>query len=147
MKKFSRQNSGIAPTANLNLDFGAAAAKVARIFEPGEYRLQIESARVVQSGENTSVALEIVAAEDGARVDIPPLWVDGPRAGAGRFTDENQNVIAKLLTLAGQPTAGDVYDLIPKLAGVEFDGRLVLDIDRRSGRTHNKIVDVYIDGA
>jgi hypothetical protein len=47
MKKFTRQKSGNAPIADINLDFGAAAAKVARVFEPGEYRLRIESARVV----------------------------------------------------------------------------------------------------
>ena len=50
MKKFTRQKSGNAPTADINLDFGAAAAKVARVFEPGEYRLRIESARVIQNG-------------------------------------------------------------------------------------------------
>ena len=42
MKKFTRQTSGNAPTADVNLDFGAAAAKVARVFEPGEYRLRVE---------------------------------------------------------------------------------------------------------
>ena len=42
MKKFTRQKSGNAPTADINLDFGAAAAKVARVFEPGDYRLRIE---------------------------------------------------------------------------------------------------------
>ena len=39
MKKFTRQTSGNAPTADVNLDFGAAGAKVARLFEPGEYQL------------------------------------------------------------------------------------------------------------
>ena len=38
MKKFTRQKSGNAPIADVNLDFGAAAAKVARLFEPGEYK-------------------------------------------------------------------------------------------------------------
>ena len=60
MKKFTRQKSGNAPIADINLDFGAAAAKVARVFEPGEYRLRIESARVVPSKQNVLVALEHV---------------------------------------------------------------------------------------
>ena len=60
MKKFTRQKSGNAPIADINLDFGAAAAKVARVFEPGEYRLRIESARVVQKGQNIFVALDLV---------------------------------------------------------------------------------------
>ena len=49
MKKFFRQTSGNAPTANVNLDFAAAGAKVARLFEPGEYRLRIDSARTIQA--------------------------------------------------------------------------------------------------
>jgi hypothetical protein len=34
-------------------------------------------------------------------------------------------------------------DLIPKLAGLEFHGRLVLAIDNRSGLSFNAVVEVY----
>jgi hypothetical protein len=57
MKKFIRQTSGNAPTADINLDFGAAGAKVARLFEPGEYRLRIDAARIIQNNQNVSVVL------------------------------------------------------------------------------------------
>jgi hypothetical protein len=56
MKKFTRQTSGNAPTADVNLDFGAASAKVARLFEPGEYRLRIDSARIIQNNQNVSIS-------------------------------------------------------------------------------------------
>ena len=35
MKKFTRQTSGNPPPADVNLDFAAAGAKVARLFVPG----------------------------------------------------------------------------------------------------------------
>ena len=60
MKKFTRQTSGNAPPANINLDFGAAGAKVARLFEPGEYRLRIDSARIIQNNQNVSVVLNLI---------------------------------------------------------------------------------------
>ena len=59
-------------------------------------------------------------AEGGDRIDSRPLWVDGPNAGVGPYAAENQHLIAQLLTLAGQPTAGNVNALIPQLAGLEF---------------------------
>ena len=65
MKKFSRQNSGDAPTAVIHLDFGAAAAKAARVFETNEYKLRIESARVIQSNGNVFVALDLIETESG----------------------------------------------------------------------------------
>lgn len=117
MKKFTRQKSG---NADITLDFGAAAAKVARVFEPGEYRLRIESARLVQSGRNISVALDLAMVEGGDRVASRPLWVDGPNADIGPFAAENQNLIAQLLTLAGQPTTGNANALIPKLTGLSL---------------------------
>jgi hypothetical protein len=147
MKRFTRQKSGSAPTADINLDFGAAAAKVARVFDPGEYRLRIESARVVQSGQNVLVTLDLVMAEGGGRVDGRPLWVDGPNAGIGRLAAENQYLLAQLLALGGQPTTGKVNDLIPQLAGLEFDARLAVAIDARSGRTYNTIATIYDEGA
>ena len=145
MKKFTRQTSGNAPTADVNLDFGAAGAKVARLFEPGEYRLRIDSARIIQNNQNVSVVLSLIEMESGSRVDIRPLWVDGPNAGAGDLAAKNQHLIAQLLTLRGLPTAGNVGDLIPQLAGLEFDARLVLAPDRRTGRTYNALADIYAD--
>jgi hypothetical protein len=147
MKKFSRQNCGGAPTATVNLDFGAAAAKVARLFEPNEYKLRIESARVIQSNQNILVVLDLIETESSGRVDSQPMWVDGPNAGAGQIALENRHRIARLLTLAGLPTAGNVGTLIPQLAGVEFDARLVLAVDNRSGRTYNSIAEIYVDDA
>ena len=42
MKKFTRQKSSNASNAEVTLDFGAAAAKVARVFEPDDYKLRID---------------------------------------------------------------------------------------------------------
>jgi hypothetical protein len=145
MKKFSRQKSGNASTADINLDFGAAAAKVARVFEPNEYKLRIESARVIQTNGNVLVALDLIEAESQGRVDSRALWVDGPNAGAGQLVMENRHQIAQLLTLVGLPTEGNVGDLIPQLAGLTFAARLVLAIDNRSGRTYNALVEVHAD--
>jgi hypothetical protein len=145
MKKFTRR--GKATIADINLDFGAAAAKVARVFEPGEYKLRIESARVVPSKQNVLVALDLIETESGGRVDSRPLWVDGPNAGAGQLVMENRHLVAQLLTLLGLPTAGNVGALIPQLAGLEFEARLVLAVDSRSGRTYNALAEIYVDDA
>ena len=147
MKKFTRQTSGNAPTADVNLDFGAAGAKVARLFEPGEYRLRIDSARIIQNNQNVSVVLNLIDLESGSRVDLRPLWVDGLNASAGDLAAKNQDLIAQLLKLRGLPTAGNVGDLIPQLAGLEFDAHLVLDPDGRTGRTYNAFADIYVDDA
>jgi len=145
MKKFTRQTSGNAPPADVNLDFAAAGAKVARLFVPGEYRLRIDSARIIQNNQNISVVLDLVEMESGSRVDIRPLWVDGPNAGVGDLAEKNQHLIGQLLTLRELPTAGKVGVLIPQLAGLEFDARLALDPDRRTGRTYNALADIYTD--
>jgi hypothetical protein len=147
MKKFTRQKSSNASNAEVTLDFGAAAAKVARVFEPDGYKLRIESARVIQSNQNVLVALDLIEAEGGGRVDSRPLWVDGPNAGAGQLIMESRHLVAQLLTLVGLPTAGNVGALIPQLAGLEFDARLVLAIDSRSGRTYNALAEIYTDDA
>lgn len=89
--------------------------------------------------------LDLVETETGGRVDTRPLWVDGPNSHAGDLTAANQHTIGQLLTLKKLPTAGNVSALIPKLAGLEFDGRLVLGVDNRSGRSYNAIADVYLD--
>jgi hypothetical protein len=145
MKKFTRQTSGNAPTAVVNLDFAAASAKVARLFEPGEYRLRIDSALIIQNNQNISVLLNLIEMEGGGRVGIRPLWVDGPNAGAGDLADKNRDLIRQLLILRELPTAGNVNDLIPQLAGLEFDARLVLAPDRGTGQIYNALADIYKD--
>jgi hypothetical protein len=145
MKKFTRQKSDHVQTTDIHLDFGAAAAKVAHVLEPGDYKLRIESARVIQSAQNILIVLDLVEADSGGRVDSRPLWVDGPNAGAGQFVMENRHRIAQLLSLVGLPTVGNVGALIPQLAGLEFDARLVLATDSRSGRTYNAIAEIYAD--
>ena len=147
MKKFTRQQSGNTPAADIDIDLGAAAAKVAHVLEPDDYRLRVEAARVVQSGPNVLVALELALMDGGGRVNSRPLWVDGPNAGAGHLAAENQHLLAQLLALAGLPTAGKLNELIPKLTGLEFDARLVLATDRRDGRTFNTIAAIYTEGA
>ena len=146
MRKFVRQKS-TNNVPDVNIDFGAAAKKIARVFEPGEYRLRIESARVIQKNANVLVALDIIELESGGRVDGRPMWVEGPNSDAGNLTAENQHLIAQLLTLAELPTAGNVGALIPKLAGLEFNARLVLAIDNRSSRTYNALSEIYVDDA
>ena len=144
MKKFIRQKvANQAP--EVELDFGAAAAKVARVFEPDEYKVRIESARVIQRNQNILIALDLIETESGGRVDSRPLWVEGPNANSGNLTAENQHLVAQLLTLAKLPTAGNVGELIPKLAGLEFNAQLVLAVDSRSGRSFNAIADIYMD--
>ena len=145
MKKFTRQTSGNAPPADVNLDFAAAGAKVARLFVPGEYRLRIDSARILKTNQNVHVVLDLIEMESGSRVPIRPLWVVGPNAGAGDLAAENQHLVAQLLSHRGLPTAGNVGDLIPQLVGLEFDARLVLDPDGRTGRTYNALADIYAD--
>ena len=145
MKKFTRQTSSNAPTADVNLDFAAAGAKVARLFEPGEYRLRIDSARIIQNNQNVSVVLNLIEMKGGSRVDIRPLWVDGPNAGAGDLAVKNQHLILQLLILRGLPTAGKLNDLIPQLTGLEFAARLVLAPDSGTGRTYNALADIYTD--
>ena len=83
--------------------------------------------------------------ESSIRVDIRPLWVDGPNAGAGDLAGRNQYLIGRLLTLRGLPTVGNVGDLIPQLAGLEFDARLVLAPDGRTGQTYNALAHIYTD--
>jgi hypothetical protein len=107
--------------------------------------LRVESARVIQRNQNVLVALDLIELESGGRVATTPLWVDGPNSTAGNLTAENQHLIAQLLTLAKLPTAGNVGALIPKLADLEFDARLILAIDNRSGRSYNALSEIYVD--
>jgi|SRR5215467_15651421 len=144
MKKFVREKAAN-QAPDVELDFGAAAAKVPRVFATDHYKLRIESARVIQTNRNILIALDLIEIESGGRVDSRPLWVDGPNANSGNLTAENQHLVAQLLTLANLPTAGNAGELIPKLAGLEFDARLVLDVDSRSGRSFNAVANIYTD--
>jgi hypothetical protein len=146
MEKFKRQKSN-GNTPNVDIDFGAAANKVARTLDPDDYKLRVESARTIGKNGNVMVALDLIDTDSGRRVATQPLWVDGPNAGVGNLVAENQFLIAQLLTLAKLPTSGDVAELIPQLAGLEFDATLVLSVDGRSGRTFNAIADVLTDDA
>ena len=100
---------------------------------------------IIQNNQNVSVVLNLIEIESGSRVDIRPLWVDGPNAGVGDLAGRNQHLLGQLLTLRELPTAGKLGDLIPQLAGLEFDARLVLDPDNRTGRTYNALADIYRD--
>jgi hypothetical protein len=147
MRKFKREQKPNGGAPDVAMDFGAAEAKVPHTFEPNGYRLRVQSAKVFQRNENVLVALDLIELESGGRVDGRPLWVDGPNSDAGNLTAENQHLVAQLLTLAKLPTSGQVGELIPRLAGLEFDAKLVLAHDKRSGRSYNAIADIYMDDA
>jgi hypothetical protein len=51
-----------------------------------------------------------------------------------------------LLALAGKPTAGEVHELIPALAGLTFEARLTIYADSRTGRIFNAIGTILVDG-
>ena len=115
MKKFIRQTATKAPAADIAIDFGAASEKVARVFEPEVYGLQVKTASVRHSlNSNIFVVLDLVELESGARVSLQPLWVAGPNAEAGSVVAENLDVIAQMLRQAGLETSGKVGELIPE---------------------------------
>ncbi len=147
MKEFRRQKSPNAQHADVNIDFGAAFAQAARVFEPGEYQLKITAASAMKNqGGNVFVRLDVVVLETDARVSMQPLGVHGPNAGAGVLATENQNLIGRLLEAAGHPLSGNVGELIPKLAGLEFTARLAISPDSRTGRTYNALVEIIEEG-
>ena len=88
MKKFVRQKSANLPPVDVTIDFGAASAQIARVFDPEIYDLRVESASVVQKNQNTLVVLDVVEVESGGKVALQPIWVDGPNADAGRLAAE-----------------------------------------------------------
>jgi hypothetical protein len=148
MKKFIRQTAPKAPAADIAIDFGAASEKVARVFEPEVYGLQVKTASVRhnQNG-NVFVDFDLVELESSARVSLQPLWVAGPNAEAGQLVVENRDVIAQMLRQAGLETSGNVGELIPKLAGHEFGARLAISHDSRTGRTFNSIAAIIPEDA
>jgi hypothetical protein len=148
VKKFVRQKSVDSSFNGLKLNLRTNAAQVAHIFEPGFYQLRIDGARLVMgNADNVSVALDLIELAGNALVDSRPLWIDGPNANVGRLAAENQNLLARLLQLAGQNIDGDinVAEAITKLVGLVFEGRLALETDNRTGRTYNSLVNVVID--
>ena len=96
---------------------------------------------------NVFVDFDLVELESGARVSLQPLWVAGPNADAGPLVVENCDVIAQMLRRAGLETAGNVGELIPKLAGLEFGARLTIYPDSRTGRTFNLIAAIIPEDA
>jgi hypothetical protein len=64
MNRFTRPT---APSTRSIIDFGAAGDRVARVLTPEVYNLRIESARVIQKNENTSIALDLVEVDKGGR--------------------------------------------------------------------------------
>jgi hypothetical protein len=143
MRKFTRQTHANTPAT---IDVGAASEQVHRIFDPDVYNLRIESARVIQNGKNTSIALDLIEVETGGRVALQPLWVAGPNANVGRFAIENKHIIAQLLALAGKPKEGDPRELIPALAGLTFEAQLIISRETGTGRIFNAIGTIFIDG-
>ena len=147
MKHFKRPSSHSQNAGKTTIDFGAAVSRLPKVFEPEIYSLKIQAAQVRQSGENLLVALDIIESGTGSRVDMRPIWVDGPNASVGDLAVRNQHLVGRLLAAAGQPTKGDVGVLIPKLAGLSFEGRLVLAVDSRTGRTFNELAEIMEGGA
>src|SRR6266404_1312203 len=145
MKTFVRQQPANTAAVATTIDFGAASGQIPRVFDPEVYSLRIESARVVQRNQNTLIALDLIEVESDAHVAIQPIWVDGPNANAGRLAAENRHLIGQLLALAGKPTAGEVHELIPALAGITFEAQITISPDSRTGRIFNAIAAI-IDG-
>jgi hypothetical protein len=145
MKRFVRQKPANNASADVTIDFGAASAQIARVFDPETYNLRIESASVIHRNQNTLVVLELIEVESGAKVALQPIWVNGPNADAGGLAAENRHLIAQLLRLARKPTVGQVHALIPELTGLTFEARLVLAMDPRTARTYNAIASIFTD--
>jgi hypothetical protein len=147
MKRFSRPPSATA-TPDMAIDFGAAKDRLPKLFEPGSREVQVQAAKVVAGKNgNTSVVLDLLDIETGARIANRALWVDGPKADVGTLAAENQELIGRMLELAGKPTAGSVRQLIPELAGLAFTAVLGVGTDTRTGRAYNTIIGVYAVGA
>ena len=109
MKKFTRQTSGNAPPANVNLDFCSSRREGRPLYlSQAATDLASTPPALFKTNRTFPVVLNLIEMEGGSRVDIRPLWVDGPNAGAGDLAVKNQHLIAQLLTLRELPTAGNV---------------------------------------
>ena len=103
------------------------------------------SARIIQSNQNVLVVLDLIETESGSRVDIRPLWVDGPNAGARQLAEKNQHLVAQLLTLVGLPTAGNVGSSFRNWRGWSLMRASYSPPISRSGRTYNALAEIYVD--
>ena len=102
--------------ADVNLDFGAAGAKVARLFQPGEYQLRIDSTRTIQSNQNILVVLDLIemvkqhelsamtneiehirAALRGKRLQVLAAKLDVPTPALEQFVCGRASLAPKLL--------------------------------------------------
>jgi hypothetical protein len=146
MRSFRRLPSATS-TPDVEIDFGGAKDRLPKLFEPGSREVQIQAAKVVARNGNISVILDLLDVETGARIDNRALWVDGPNANVGTLAAENQELIGRMLELAGKPTAGSVRQLIPELAGFAFTAVLGVGTDSRTGRAYNTLIGVYAVGA
>ena len=83
MKKFMRQKSGNSPTAEINLDLGTALRR--RHVSAGGFQFRIEPLALFRTDRTSCVALDLVMAESGDRIDSRPLWVDGRTSRIGPY--------------------------------------------------------------
>ena len=146
MKKFTRSTA----TTNVTMNLRATAGQLAKVLDPEIYELCIKGARLISSeAGNVSLALDLTEVESGAAVNARPLWLEGPNAGNGPFAAENQQLLLKLLEAAGETTEGEIQiaESIKALVGLQIQARLVLDLDQRTGRTYNKLIEIINDGA
>ena len=147
MKNIIRQKP---PGTKLKMNLCANAAQVRHVLEHGGYQIRIESARVIfaKTG-NILVALDAVETAGNRPIAIQPLWIAGPNAADSTIAAENQALLAQLLEFAGQNTSGeiDIENSVPKLVGLIVSARLSIELDSRTGRSHNSIVAVYTEGA
>jgi hypothetical protein len=147
MKRFSRSPSTTA-TLDMAIDFGAAKDRLPKLFEPGSREVQVQAAKVAAGKNgNISVVLDLLDVETGDRIDNRALWVDGPNANVGTLAAENQELIARMLELAGKPNSGSVAQLIAELVGLTFTAVLGVGTDSRTGRAYNTLIGVYAVGA
>jgi hypothetical protein len=147
MKSFKRPPSATS-TPDVEIDFGNAKNRLPQLLEHGSREVQVQAAKVVAGKNgNISVVLDLLDVKTGARIDNRALWVDGPNANVGTLAAENQELIGRMLELAGKPTAGSVRQLIPEIAGLAFTAVLGVATDTRTGRPYNTLIGVYAVGA
>jgi hypothetical protein len=144
MRSFRRPPSA---TPDVEIDFGGAKDRLPKLLEPGSREVQIQAAKVVAKNDNISVILDLLDVETGVRIDSRPLWVDGPKANSGTLAAENQELIGRMLELAGKSTSGPVGQLMAELAGLTFTAVLGVGTDSRTGRVYNTLIGVYAVGA
>ena len=98
--------------------------------------------------------LRIARNREAQRNNIAPLSVKHRRRDYIRivvdFVDSGiQDYGAQLLELVGEDTSGeiDIEKSVPKLAGLIVSVRLSVELDSRTGRSHNALIAIYPEGA